>query len=47
MKRLNGGDDWDDCDEKVIIRITGMVKLSRETCVTKAIGETRTTRVMG
>ena len=50
MNRLNGRGD---CDEKIIIiiiiiiiRVTGMVRLSRETWVTKAIGVTRTTRVM-
>ena len=47
MNRLNGRGD---CDEKIviiiIIRITGMVRLSRETWVTKAIGETRISRVM-
>ena len=48
MNRLNSRGDWDDCDEKIIIRITGMVRLSRETWVTKAIiiGETRISRVM-
>ena len=46
INRLNCRGDWDDCDEKIIIRITGMVRLSTETCVAKAIGETRTTRVM-
>ena len=46
MNRLNSRDDWDDCDEKIIIRITGMVRLSRETWVTKVIGETRITREM-
>ena len=43
MNRLNGRGNG---DEKIIIRITGMVRLSRETWVTKAIGETRITRVM-
>ena len=38
--------DWDNCDEKIIIKITGMVRLSRETWVTKAIRETRISRVM-
>jgi len=42
MNRLNCSGD---SDEKIIIRITGMVRLSRETWVTKAIGVTRTTRV--
>ena len=37
MNRLNSRGDWDDRDEKIIIRITGMVRLSRETWVTKAI----------
>jgi len=37
MNRLNGRGD---CDEKIIIRITGMVRLSRETWVTRAIGVT-------
>ena len=46
MNRLSGTGDWDDCDERIIIRITGMVRLSRETWVTKAIGETRISRVM-
>ena len=49
MNRLNGGGDWDDCDEKnniIIIRITGMVRLSKETWMTKAIGVTRMTKVM-
>ena len=46
MNKLNGRGDWDDCDEKIIIRITGMVRLSTETCVAKAIGETRITREM-
>ena len=46
MNRLKGTSDWDDCDERIIIRITGMVRLSRETWVTKAIGETRISRVM-
>ena len=46
MNRLNSRGDWDDCDENIIIRITGMVRLSRETWVTKAIGETRISRVM-
>ena len=46
MNRLNGRGDWDDCDEKIIFRITGMVRLSRETWVTKVIGETRISRVM-
>ena len=46
MNRLNGRGDWDDCDETIIIRITGMVRLRSETWVTKAIGETRITRVM-
>ena len=46
MNRLSGTGDWDDCDERIIIRITGMVRLSRETWVTEAIGETRITRVM-
>ena len=46
MNRVNGRGDWDDCDERIIIRITGMVRLSRETWVTKAIGETRITRLM-
>ena len=46
MNRQNGRSDWDDCDERIIIRITGMVMLSRETWVTKVIGETRITRVM-
>ena len=46
MNRLNSRGDWDDCDEKIIIRITGMVRLSRETWVTKAIEETRITREM-
>ena len=46
MNRLNSRGDWDDCDENIIIRITGMVRLSRETWVTKATGETRITREM-
>ena len=46
MNRLKSRGDWDDCDEKIIIRITGVVRLSRETWVTKAIGVTRITRVM-
>ena len=46
MNRVNSRGDWDDCDERIIIRITGMVTLSRETWVTKAIGETRITRLM-
>ena len=46
MKRLDCKGDWDDCGERIIIRITGMVMLSRETWVTKAIGETRISRVM-
>ena len=46
INRLNGRSEWDDCHEKIIITITGMVRLSRETWVTKAIGETRITREM-
>ena len=46
MNRLNGRGDWDDCDERITIRITGMVRLRRETWVTKEIGETRISRVM-
>ena len=46
MNRLNSRGDWDDCDEKIIIRITAMVRLSRKTWVTKVIGETRITREM-
>ena len=46
INRLNGRVDWDHCDEKIIIKITGMVRLSGETWVTKAIGETRISRVM-
>ena len=46
MNRLNGRGDCDDYDERIIIRITGMVRLSKETWVTKAIGETRITRMM-
>ena len=46
MNRLDCRGDWDDCDERIIITITGMVRLSRETWVTKAIGETRISRVM-
>ena len=45
MNRLNGRGDGDDYDER-IIRITGMVRLSKETWVTKAIWETRITRMM-
>ena len=40
MNRLNSRGDWDDCDENIIIRITGMVRLSRKTWVTKVIGKT-------
>ena len=47
MNRLNGRDDWDDCNEKIIIKITGMVRLSGETWMTKAIGETRITEMTG
>ena len=46
MNRLNGRGDRDDYDERIIIRITGMVRLRRETWVTKATGETRITKVM-
>ena len=31
MNRLNGRGDGDDYDERIIIRITGMVRLSKET----------------
>ena len=41
IKGLNGRGDWDDCDEKM-----GWLRLSRETWMTEAIGETRITRVM-
>ena len=37
MNRLNGRGDWDDYDERIIIRIPGMVRLSKEIWVTKAI----------
>ena len=46
MNRLNGKGDWDDCDKKITISITGMVRLSRETWVSKAIGKTRIIKVM-
>ena len=32
--------------KRIIIRITGMVRLSRKTCMTKTIGETGINRVM-
>ena len=43
MNRLNNRGDWDNCYKT--IRIIGMVRLSRATWMTKAIGETRITRV--
>ena len=46
MNRLNGKGDWDDSDKKITISITGMVRLSREPWVSKAIGETRIIKVM-
>ena len=45
MNRLNGRGDWDDCDEKINIRITGMVRLSRETGMVRLSRETWVTKI--